>query len=234
MKNTTIERTATDSLPLQRLRDALAPFLCAPAGERKSPHDVTIQAENWLGLQISPVFLATTADDLVLDCWAMGVDARLRPSVSLMQRVNRTSLHSLIDPGWSAWLSIADPRQRDESTTAEGPAASEPEPRYPNWIQCRPAAAQNIPAEIFAVANWLGVAGYLEEVRRFTAELFPGPMRITAAQDPDITDDCHIVFRVQASGEIRHILDRQDAWHRRLLSCTRPRSDAFRISIDAR
>ena len=232
MKNAPIERTTADTSSLEGLREVLASFLCASVRTSEWPYDVAIH-ENWVGGQFGVGFFATTNAEPALD-WAMGSGARIRPSMSLcMPRAKKTS-HSLIDPAWSAWFFIDDPRQRDESTTAEGPVVSEPGPRYRHWIRCRLAAAQDIPSELIAVADWLGVTKHLEKVRQFTEDVFPGPLKIMPAQDPDIPGDWHIVFCVQASGEIRDILKRQDEWHRRLLSCTKPHSNAFRISIDAR
>ena len=234
MKNTTIERTAADSLRLERLREALTSGLnTSSGGESEWPSEW--ESMRFVALARSCVEgrFAAGFPTALLHYWVMPARTESWLTTSLgTQRANRPSLYRLAAP---SRFFIAYPRQRNDLTDAESPALPETEPEYTPWIrQCLPAAAQSIPAEVAAVANWIGVADHVEEVRQFTEDLFPGPVKITAAQDPDIVDDWHIVFRVQASGEIRDILNRQDVWHRRLLSCTRPRSDAFRISIDAR
>jgi hypothetical protein len=87
--------------------------------------------------------------------------------------------------------------------------------------------------EVIAAAEDLGVATHLDAVAQITTELFPGRLSAAVSEDPELPGDSHIVFRVTAKGTIREILDREEQWHRRVLGCTPPRVNVFRICVDA-
>lgn len=71
------------------------------------------------------------------------------------------------------------------------------------------------------------------EVAAFTAELFPGELKIRVKNDPEIADDLYFVFAVRATGDVDDIVCRNDLWHRRVMQIEAKRHGLFRLAIDA-
>jgi hypothetical protein len=86
--------------------------------------------------------------------------------------------------------------------------------------------------EVIAVAASRGQAEQLPKVLEITRQLFPGPVHLVAAEDPEIDDHRYIIFEVIAVGSIPEVLELQSEWLRRVHACARPRSDVFTLSID--
>lgn len=71
-------------------------------------------------------------------------------------------------------------------------------------------------------------------VAAFTAELFPGKMRLDVKNDPEIPDDIFFRFAVDATGAIADIAARNDEWHARVCGLPARFSGMFRLSIAVR
>ena len=56
----------------------------------------------------------------------------------------------------------------------------------------------------------------IAEVRAITQELFPGKCEFTSEFDPEYPDDRYVVVNVEASGELKEIVDRECRWHERI------------------
>jgi hypothetical protein len=69
------------------------------------------------------------------------------------------------------------------------------------------------------------------QVADFTAELFPGELRVEVMNDPEILDDLFFRFRVDATGTIDDIAARNDEWHARVCRLPVRFSGMFRLSI---
>lgn len=72
------------------------------------------------------------------------------------------------------------------------------------------------------------------QVAGFTAELFPGEMRVEVKNDPEIPDDVFFRFSVDATGTIDEIAARNDQWHERVCRLPARFSGMFRLSIAVR
>lgn len=72
------------------------------------------------------------------------------------------------------------------------------------------------------------------QVVDFTAELFPGEMRVEVKNDPEIPDDVFFRFGVDATGTIDDIAARNDEWHARVCRLPARFSGMFRLSIAVR
>ncbi len=56
----------------------------------------------------------------------------------------------------------------------------------------------------------------VERVLAFTREIFPGEIRVYAAEDPEIPGDRYHVFEVTTKGDVDELPAWDDQWHRRL------------------
>jgi hypothetical protein len=72
------------------------------------------------------------------------------------------------------------------------------------------------------------------QVAGFTAELFPGEMRVEVKNDPEIPDDIFFRFGVDAMGTIDDIAARNDEWHARVCRLPARFSGMFRLSVTVR
>lgn len=70
------------------------------------------------------------------------------------------------------------------------------------------------------------------EVAAFTADLFPGELRIRVKNDPEIPDDLYFVFAVRATGDLDRVAAQNDQWHRRIMRSEGSRHGLFRLAID--
>lgn len=96
--------------------------------------------------------------------------------------------------------------------------------------------------EFEAAAKLLGVSqptaieldGLCCQVAAFTAELFPGEMRISIHNDPDIPDDLYILFGADATGDLDELAAKNDEWHGRICRLPTRFSGLFRLSVVVR
>lgn len=72
------------------------------------------------------------------------------------------------------------------------------------------------------------------QVAAFTAELFPGEMRIRVHNDPDIPDDFYILFSVDAAGDLDDLAAKNDEWHGLLCRLPSRFSGLFRLDVAVR
>jgi len=79
-----------------------------------------------------------------------------------------------------------------------------------------------IPLEAQETAARLGVLQHLPRVIDLTREVFGSFSKVTVSEDPD-AGDAHVVFHVPAEGSVEKVLDREEAWGRRMMEII-PRS----------
>jgi len=88
--------------------------------------------------------------------------------------------------------------------------------------------------EVMAVAASRGQAENLPKVLAIARELFPGPVRMVATEDPEIEGDWHIEVEVESLCGLTNLdeaVSKELEWMRRVLDCTLPRADVFRLVV---
>jgi hypothetical protein len=55
-----------------------------------------------------------------------------------------------------------------------------------------------------------------DKVREIAQELFPGPCEFTDKVDPEYPEDRYVLVRVEATGDIKEIVDREEVWDERI------------------
>jgi hypothetical protein len=55
-----------------------------------------------------------------------------------------------------------------------------------------------------------------DKVYEITQELFPGTCKFTNEVDPEHPEDRYVVVNVEATGDIKDIMDRKETWHNRV------------------
>ena len=93
------------------------------------------------------------------------------------------------------------------------------------------AAADSLD-DVSAVAARLGVAAELDRVTAFTADLFPGPMEVSASRDPELLDDVHFVLKVVAQGTAEEVVERELGWMSKSRGVAGSAAGLFRILVD--
>lgn len=72
------------------------------------------------------------------------------------------------------------------------------------------------------------------QVLETTADLFPGKLRVSVKNDPEISDDIYFLFAVDVTGSIDDIAARTDEWHGRVCRLPNKFSGLFRLSVRVR
>lgn len=73
--------------------------------------------------------------------------------------------------------------------------------------------------------------GLLDQVRRITQEIFPGKCEFTSEFDPEYPDDRYLVVNVEATGDIKEIVDREGMWHVRVQELSTDLFRNLRLSV---
>lgn len=71
----------------------------------------------------------------------------------------------------------------------------------------------------------------IDPIAEMTLRLFPGPLSIEYAYDPENPSDQWLVFDVVAQGEYKDYRDRQFQWHEEVRAIVPGESGEFRLSI---
>jgi hypothetical protein len=91
------------------------------------------------------------------------------------------------------------------------------------------------PAEVREFADRRQVADLLDPLRLGLARLFPTAqsIRVRLEEDPEIRDDCHIVFEVRVSrADVPDFGAAKRRWHEELFGlCPAPRVCLFRLTL---
>ncbi len=102
-------------------------------------------------------------------------------------------------------------------------------------IQPALAAPPALPAEVSAFADEQGVAAYLPPALELTHRVFATARRLAVLveDDPEIPDDRHMVFEVDAPLTIPEALAAERRWSEELFHiCPAQRVCVFRLSMD--
>src|SRR5438045_1931517 len=92
-----------------------------------------------------------------------------------------------------------------------------------------------IPNDVQAFAEEQGVAAYLPAMVEATERIFPLARRraVVVSEDPEIANDRHIVFEVDAALSVEESLVAEGQWHETALQCC-PTTliCVFRLSVE--
>ena len=72
----------------------------------------------------------------------------------------------------------------------------------------------------------------LAKLAEQTEHLFPGGVRITAEEDPEIAEEAYLVFHVQGRGDVREVADLMQKWHDLSYHLVPDYCDKLRLSVD--
>jgi hypothetical protein len=75
------------------------------------------------------------------------------------------------------------------------------------------------------------LASVMPEVRRIAQELFPGPYEFVDKFDPEYPDDRYVLVRVEATGDIKEIADREEVWDKRIRQMWPDLWDTLRLFV---
>lgn len=71
----------------------------------------------------------------------------------------------------------------------------------------------------------------LDQVREITQEIFPGKCEFTSEFDPEYPEDRYVVVNVEATGDIKEIVDRECVWDQRVRQLRPDLWDTLRLSV---
>jgi hypothetical protein len=98
------------------------------------------------------------------------------------------------------------------------------------------AAGWQWPADVLDFAAWENTEPYLEPLLEMTRRIIPTArsIRVYLGTDPEIRDDRHIIFDVQAAGlSVPQARQAQKDWNRELLRyCPAPLVSLFGLILD--
>jgi hypothetical protein len=77
----------------------------------------------------------------------------------------------------------------------------------------------------------MGISADLERVLSFTRQLFPRVTAVFRAEDPEISGDAYLVFKVEMDADVDEIVAKEVRWHENLLRTVR-RPYLFRLCAD--
>ena len=99
-------------------------------------------------------------------------------------------------------------------------------------VSCAPQPT--VPAEVIAFARERGVEQYLPRLIELTRQVYPGATRfeVFTEDDPEIANDRHIVFELDAPLTVEQALEADRRWGEGWLRIEPyPRSCVFRTSV---
>jgi hypothetical protein len=91
-----------------------------------------------------------------------------------------------------------------------------------------------VSAEVLAFAAEQGVTAELAAVWEMTRRIFPNaPLTVLVEEDPEIANDCHIVFEVDAAGmQVPELVAAQQRWSAELFQhCPATHAPVFRLGM---
>ena len=92
-----------------------------------------------------------------------------------------------------------------------------------------------VPPEVHAFAKEAGVTAYLAPLLELLVQTFLTAKRfaVVVEDDPEIANDRHIVFEVDAPLDVEQAIEAKDRWHEGLFArCPAPLVCVFRLYLD--